>query len=218
MGSAYRASRAIAAGEQHVYEVVVPRGAGSLRARVAGGDSAADLDLYLLDCTSTSASSPARPYDRTGGGKSPARAAASCAPRAKAAGPAAEGEVEIVDPTPGRWAIVVDGYALPSGPVQYDYLDVFTHPRFGAVAVSDVADDRAAGAAWTVSAHAWAATLPEPPRVPLARVTVVSRKATQMLPGPDGSQRPIPVSVGALDLFGQRAVMGAPSSAKRQQR
>ena len=102
--------------------------------------------------------------------------------------------------------------------MQYDYVDVFTHPRFGAVAVSDVVDDRAAGAAWTVSAHAWAATLPEPPRVPLARVTVVSRKATQMVTGPDGSQRAVPVSVGAVDLFGQGEAVGSPSSAKRQQR
>jgi len=216
MASAYRVSRAIAPGEQHVYEVLVPKGAGSLRARIAGAGGGADLDLYLLDCTTAPTRATPRPYDRTGGGKSPPRPGPDCAPRAKAAGPGPNGEVEIADPAPGRWVVVVDGYALPNGPTQYDYLDAFTHPRFGAIAVSDVADDRRAGTSWTASAHAWAATLPEAPRVLMGRVSVVSRSATQTVTGPDGSQRQVPVALGAYDLFGDRGTAESQTGAKRE--
>ncbi|HEV8150818.1 MAG TPA: S8 family serine peptidase, partial [Gemmatimonadales bacterium] len=51
LGSAYRTTRTIQQGEQHLYEVMVPRGATSLLARVSDVAPQADLDIYLLDCT-----------------------------------------------------------------------------------------------------------------------------------------------------------------------
>jgi hypothetical protein len=39
-----------------------------------------------------------------------------------------------------------------------------------------------------------------------------------MVSGAGGAQRPVPVSVGAFDLFDQSGVTGSASSAKRQQR
>jgi hypothetical protein len=218
MASGFRTRRTIAAGEQHVYEVTVPKGAGSLRARITGVGASADLDLYVLDCTAASTPAAARPYDRAAGGKSPPRPGATCAPRAKAAGPRPEGEVEIADPAPGRWAVVVDAYALPNGPAQYDYLDAFTHPRFGAIAVSDVADDRRAGTAWTASAHAWAATLPEAPRVLVGRVAVVSRGTAQTVTGPDGGQRQVLVPLGGVDLFNDGGTAEPPPGTRRERR
>ena len=194
LGSAFEGTRSIAAGEQHAYEVVVPKGATLLRARIGDiSDGGADLDLYLLDC---SVPEP-KPADKVApekekGNKGPAAAPASCAPRAKAAAVTAGGEVEIADPAPGRWVIVVDAYSVPSGRTTYLYADAFTHPRFGALAASDVPDRRDAGAVWSAAAHAWAASLPEAPRTLVGRAIVTSREVR----APNGS----PVTLGSLDI------------------
>src|SRR5207244_4431782 len=117
--------------------------APSIRASVAVDDTTADLDLYLLDCT---AEPKPQSYQRENGGKAPAAPPVNCSPRAKASGREAGGEVELNDPAPGRWVVVVDAYMVPKGPAHYNYIDVFTHSRFGGIMVADLSDDRSAGA------------------------------------------------------------------------
>lgn len=169
LGSAHRTSRSIAAGEQHTYEVIVPEGTTSLRAQISDiVDDGADLDLYLIDCTAADQEAPEPPPVQDRGNKAPPPPPPPCTPRAKAATVDAGGVVEVEDPAAGRWAVVVDAYAVPAGATEYAYLDVYTHPRFGSIAVTDHEQSRDAGESWTANAHVWVAELPDSGRIPLA--------------------------------------------------
>lgn len=195
--TAFRTSRSIARGEQQVYQITVPRGATYVRAAVHTAQPNADLDVYLLDCT-TLDGKPAAAYDRANGGKSPPMPDVSCAPKAKAAGVGPDGDVEVADPAPGKWTVVVDAYSLSGGPASYEYVDMVSDPSLGAVAVADVPEDRAAGASWTAAAHAWSAKLSSGPRALAGRIVVTSRDVMQT-PGFGLSPRPVPL--GGLDIF-----------------
>jgi hypothetical protein len=209
LGSALRRHGTIAEGEQQAYEIEVPKGATSLMVRVAGakGGSGADLDLYLLDCTK-----PEMPEAPKGelekGNKSPMRPPAPCAPAGKAASRGFGGQLEVANPKAGRWVAVVDAFQVRGGgPVEYDYTDFFAHPSFGSVSVADLPDDRAAAAKWTASANAWAATPPESPREPAARVLATSPDAMRIVGfGTADNSR---LTLGEYDLwFGKPAAAG----------
>jgi hypothetical protein len=176
LGSAFQTTRAIAQGEQQLYEVIVPKGARSLRARVSDvADVDADLDIYLFDCTAA-ARKPVEEVatERDKGNKAPPMAAPLAEPKAKAATVDREGEVEVLDPAPGRWVIVVDGYRIPGGRTSYTYLDVFTHPQLGALAVSNTSERRESGGQWMTSGHVWIASVPDAPRILMAEIAVTS--------------------------------------------
>ena len=209
LGSVRRARGSIAQGEQRVYEIVVPKGASSLRARVSGvADSGADLDVYLLDCTSPEKSGneaaekekEKEKKELEKGNKSPMRPAPLCGPVAKAADVGSGGEVGTLNPKPGRWVVVVDAFSAPHGPTDYEYLDIFTAPRFGSLASADLPEDRAPAAAWTAPSNAWTATLPEPPRV-LGGVAIVTSKDVTMGSGRFGQGDKVPVPIGWTDLL-----------------
>ena len=197
-GSAFRTNRSIARGEQHLYQITVPKGATYVRARVHAAQPNADLDLYLLDCTGLDRK-PAASYDRANGGKSPPMPDVACGTKAKAAGVGPDGEVEVSDPAPGRWTVVVDAYSVSGESSSYEYVDMVSDPSLGAVAVADVAEDRAAGASWNAAAHAWAAKVPDGPRTLAGRIVVTSRDVMQT---PGFGQSPRAVTLGGLDIFG----------------
>jgi dipeptidyl aminopeptidase/acylaminoacyl peptidase len=121
-----RVSGKIATGEQHVYDLNVPEGSTLLHARlsVATGP-AADLDMYVYDCTGE-----------------------RCGLAARSAGLGAVESVWIRDPEPGLWRVIVDAHAVADA-VSYDYLDLFTDPRLGTVEVEDSLRPRPSGATWT---------------------------------------------------------------------
>lgn len=215
LGSAFRTTRAIAQGEQHQYEITVPKGASMLRAKVDVRAARADVDIYLFDCTGGAMKAAAKPYQREDGGKAPSISPPSCAPRAKSAGPESGGEVEVVDPAPGRWVVAVDAFLVPGGSVEYSYFDAFTHPRYGTIAVSDAAEDRASGSTWSASAHAWTANLPDSPRRLYGRVAVTTRNATQMVMAADFSQRAWPVPLGVGEWFASGAAPTSSETARR---
>jgi len=106
----------------------VPDGATLLHVRLAtAAVPAADLDLYLYDCTGE-----------------------QCSLAARSAGMGAVESTWVRDPAPGRWRVVVDAHAVAyPGVVTYDYLDLFTDPGLGAVEVEDTLQRRASGASWT---------------------------------------------------------------------
>src|SRR4029453_14434553 len=106
VASAFRTRPSNAQSEQHVYQIAVPKGAAYVRARVHAAQPNADLDLYLLDCTGLDRK-PAAPSEPATGGKSPPMPDVACATKAKAAGVGPDGEVEVSDPAPGRWTVVV---------------------------------------------------------------------------------------------------------------
>lgn len=196
-GSAYQTARTIAQGAQDIYWITVPSGAGLLRASIHAADPRADLDVYLLNCTTLDRRATPEP-DRAQGGKRPAAPPPPCTPRAKAASLSGDGSVYVADPAPGRWAVVVDAYAVPGGSTTYEYRDGYTHPRFGAMAVSADVSDRSTGGVWSASAHAWAASLPDAPRLVSHRIAVMSRSVTETVRLPE--QRQVVIPLGWLDL------------------
>jgi hypothetical protein len=89
--------------------------------------------------------------------------------------------VTIANPAACTWVTLVDGYAVPSGSTTFSYVDVFTNPAFGSVAVTDANALRPAGSSWTVPGAVTANAAPAAGRVLLGSVQV--RTDTNVLVG-----------------------------------
>lgn len=114
LGSALSERKTIKDGAQQTFEVDVPEGATTLTATIGRtSDTGSDLDLTVL------------------------------APDGSQAGQSADGDSEesvtISAPKAGTYSVVVDGYAVPSGSTEYDYLDVFYSPALGTLDVDGTA-------------------------------------------------------------------------------
>ena len=128
LGSANRLTPTIANLEQQQFQVTVAPGSSSLRATIGGtSDPAADLDLFVFNCT-------------TG----------TCVLAGSNADGDSEESVTIANPAAGVWVVLVDGFAVPAGTTTFNYIDVFVNAAFGSVAVTDANALRPAGASWTV--------------------------------------------------------------------
>jgi hypothetical protein len=150
LGSARIERPTIGPKQQQVYDVTVAAGATSLRATIGRtSDKGADLDLLVMDCTS-----------------------GECVDAGVSADGDSEESVTIPNPAAGLWRVVVDGYGVPSGSTQYDYVDVYATPSHGAVTVTDENAPRAAGSSWTVPGSVTAGTAPGDGRVLLGQVLV----------------------------------------------
>ncbi|HCA87188.1 MAG TPA: serine protease [Streptomyces sp.] len=113
LGSAKNARPAIGEGESQETTVVVPDGVSRLDVVIGGAaDTGADLDLSLLR--------DGRLIDSDADGDS-------------------EESVTLIEPEPGTYTIVVDGYAVPAGTTEYDYRDVYFASSLGEVKVDDSA-------------------------------------------------------------------------------
>lgn len=122
LGSALVDRKSISNLEVQEYPVVVDEGSTSLTARIGNpSDKGADLDLFVVK-------------------------------NGRVVGQSADGDSEetvtVTNPS-GAYTIVVDGYAVPAGTTEYDYLDVFANARFGTVAVTDTPAERATGLTWS---------------------------------------------------------------------
>jgi hypothetical protein len=150
LGSASRSRPTIANAAQQQRVVNVSPGSTSLRATIGStSDPAADLDLYVYNCT-------------TG----------TCVLAAQSADGDSEESVTIGNPAPGAWVTLVDGFAVPAGTTAYDYVDVFVNPGFGSVSVTDANALRPAGSTWTVPGTVTANAAPASGRVLLGTVQV----------------------------------------------
>lgn len=150
LGSAFLATPTIAHHEQQTFDVTVPAGSTSLRATIGSpSDPAADLDLFVYNCTG-----------------------ASCVLAGQSADGDSEESVTIANPAVGLWRVLVDGYSVPAGTTTYNYVDVFANPAFGSVSVTDANALRPAGATWTVPGSVTANAAPEAGRVLLGNVQV----------------------------------------------
>jgi hypothetical protein len=129
LGSAKMDRPTISQGQTKVFTLAVTPGATQLRAKIGNpADLAADLDLYVDNCTS-----------------------GTCVPAGNNADGDSEEQVTISNPAPGEWRVRVVGYGVPSADMAYDYLDVFSGAAFGTIAVTDANAVRPAGASWTVT-------------------------------------------------------------------
>jgi subtilisin family serine protease len=152
---------------QQIRTVTVTAGSTALRATIGDpSDPAADLDLFVYQCTDE--------------GDDPATLA-GCTLRGQAADGDSEESVTIASPTAGNWAVLVDGFAVPAGSTQYDYVDVFTNAAFGSVSVTDADALRPAGSSWTVPGTVTANAAPAAGRVLLGQVRVLT--STNILVG-----------------------------------
>jgi hypothetical protein len=132
--------------------VTVAPGSTSLRATIGGtSDPAADLDLFVFNCTS-----------------------GSCVLAGQNADGDSEESVTINNPTAGVWIVLVDGFAVPAGSTTFNYIDVFTNAAFGSVAVTDANALRAAGSSWVVPGSVTANAAPAAGRVLYGTVRVVT--------------------------------------------
>jgi hypothetical protein len=150
LGSARRGVFSIANLEQQRYVTEVSAGTTSFRATIGGpSDPAADLDLFVFNCTS-----------------------GTCVPAGQSADGDSEESVTINNPAAGRWEVLVDGFAVPAGTTTYNYIDVFVNPAFGAISVTDTNALRPAGSSWTVPASVTANAAPAEGRVLAGNVQV----------------------------------------------
>jgi hypothetical protein len=135
VGAARRERPTIKHGQQLAYEIEVPAGSTSLLVRASEiADAAADLDVYVMDCTGRRCNNPQTDSD-----------------------PLGDEVVTVQNPSAGKWKIVVDGASVPSGSTTFAYLDVVFSPAFGSVLTADLAKERKTGDQWTAQAHTWLA-------------------------------------------------------------
>jgi hypothetical protein len=122
-----------AGGADQVYPVTVTAGASSISAQLTGSsDPAADLDLFLFDCT-------------TG----------SCVLKASSTSGSSVESVSSNAPAAGQWLVLVNAFAVPSGNTNYGYLDTFTNAAFGAVSFvpPDPSVLHPSGSSWNANAQ-----------------------------------------------------------------
>ena len=148
LGSARVATPTINDQQQSQFPVTVTPGSTSLRATIGSpSDAAADLDLAVFNCTS-----------------------GSCVLAGQSADGDSEESVTINNPAPGLWIALVVGFRIPAGSSTYHYLDVFSNPAFGSVAVTDANAARPSGSTWSVPAAVTANAAPAAGRVLLGNV------------------------------------------------
>lgn len=150
LGSARIARPSLANAGFAVYDVPVVAGSSSLRATIGDtSDAGADLDIYLYNCT-------------TG----------NCVLASFSADGDSEESVTITGPAAGLWKVLVDGFSVPSGSTDFDYLDLFIAPSFGSVAFTGTAATHPGGSSWSEAGTVTANTEPGAGRVLYGQVVV----------------------------------------------
>ena len=99
----------------------MPAGAASLRATIGNpSDPAADLDLFVQNCTS-----------------------GTCVAAGQSADGDSEESVTIDNPAAGAWKVIVDGFDVPAGTTEFNYIDVYFMPAASALGTIVVTDANA---------------------------------------------------------------------------
>ncbi|MCA2203452.1 S8 family serine peptidase [Streptomyces griseoincarnatus] len=154
LGSSKTARPSIGTGDVHTTTVEVPEGAASLDVSIGNvSDTAADLDLAV--------------YDEAGNRV------------AQSADGDSEESVSIASPKAGTYTIEVDGYSVPAGTTEYDYLDVFFSATLGTVTVDESAPVKLdTGAEAAVSGEVTVAAAAPEGRAFFGRVQLVNARGT----------------------------------------
>jgi len=150
LGSAFSGRESIADGATKEYTVTVPTGATRLDVSIGNtSDAQADLDLYVTDPAGEQL------YDADGD---------------------SEESLTYVNPAPGTYTVLVDGYDVPAGTTQFDYLDVFFSSALGTLSVTMPTGEQsyAAGETKQVAGTLTAGTPPAAGRSVFGEMTVTS--------------------------------------------
>lgn len=154
-----------------VYEIDVPPGTETLRAQVnAPRQPGIDLDLYLYECTANRCGvfEPALHHNCKGDG---------CELKGFSIGPFANEVVEVANPNPGKWKVVIDPASLPAGRIQCDYLDLFTHRAFGDISSDPKVQPRAGSQRWKEQIRLNINAVPRGERSLMALMKVISDRS-----------------------------------------
>jgi len=147
LGSAKSARASIADQAVETYTVAVPAGATKLDVKIGNtSDTGADLDLYVTG---------------PGGSK-------------QAADGDSEEAVSYANPAAGTYTITVEGYDVPAGTTEYDYLDVFYSAALGSISVDETPFDLASGASRTVTGSVTATAAPAAGRSLFGSMNILS--------------------------------------------
>jgi subtilisin family serine protease len=150
LGSAKSSRESIADGATKEYTVDVPVGATRLDVSIGNtSDAQADLDLYVTDPAGN------QRFDADGD---------------------SEESLTYQNPAPGTYKVLVDGFDVPAGTTQFDYLDVFFSSALGTLQVTDPAAPTNLGAGETrqVTGSLTAGTPPSTGRSVFGEMTVRS--------------------------------------------
>ena len=151
LGSAVAGRKTIANHEVQKFTVTIPAGATKFVAKIGNpSDPAADLDLTV--------------YNAAG------------AIVAQQADGDSEEAVTINAPAAGTYTVEVDGYEIPSGSTQYDYLDVFYSADLGTLSVPATTTTLATGESTTVTGSITVAAVPEAGRQVSGEMRVLSEQ------------------------------------------
>ena len=149
LGSAVAGRKTVANHELQKFTVTIPAGATKFVARIGNpSDPAADLDLFVRDAA----------------GKVVAQQADGDSEEA----------VTIPAPAAGTYTVEVDGYAVPSGSTDYDYLDVFYSAGLGTLTVPATQTELATGASTSVTGELTVAAVPASGRQVSGEMQVLS--------------------------------------------
>lgn len=157
-----------------IYEINVPPGAETLRAQIKSTTNKnADLDLYLYDGTNKGCGPPEQIYQDCMPGES-----GRFLLKAFSIGSGAGEAVEVTNPNPGTWKVVVDPVSIPRGGTKLEYLDLFTHRAFGEIrSESGTTIERASGVKWKEKAQLREAAVPAARRFLAAIIEMTNDKA-----------------------------------------
>lgn len=159
LGSAFIDTPTIADGELQTFDVMVPAGSTALRATIGStSDAAADLDLFVYNCTGS-----------------------SCVLAGQSADGDSEESVTVSNPAAGLWRVEVDGYSVPANTTTYNYIDLISNAAFGTITIADANAVRPAGSSWNVAGTVTATAVPPAGRVLYGNVEV--RTDTNILVG-----------------------------------
>ncbi|KGN40381.1 S8 family serine peptidase [Knoellia aerolata] len=151
LGSAVAGRKTIANHELQKFTVTIPAGATKFVAKIGNpSDPAADLDLFV-------------------------RNAAGAVVAQQADGDSEEA-VTINAPAAGTYTVEVDGYSIPAGSSQYDYLDVFYSAGLGTLTVPATTTALATGQSTTVTGAITAAAVAVPGRQVSGEMQVLSEQ------------------------------------------
>jgi hypothetical protein len=131
-------------GEVQYYDITVAASSSIGYARTSNpSDAAADIDLYLFDCS-------AGPQN--------------CLLKRSSLTATSNEYVSWSSPAAGLWRVAVVTYSIPSGSAVFDYIDAVTNASFGSVLCADSSALRAVGATWSRGVTARANLTPDPGR------------------------------------------------------
>ncbi|GAA2725951.1 S8 family serine peptidase [Cellulomonas aerilata] len=148
LGSGARSRQTVADGATQEYAVDVPEGAERLDVSIGSpSDARADLDLVvLLDGVQVA-------IDADGD---------------------SEESVSITDPAPGTYTVLVDGFEVPAGTTEFDYLDVFYAGSLGELAVTSAPVTLAPGATTEITGTVTVGAVPAAGRSLFGTMSVVT--------------------------------------------